>query len=193
MLQLIRKRASARQFQNKPITKDIIDQVLEAGRLSPSGGNEQAWQFGVINSREAIERLSELAFQPWIKGASLIIALCSQKIPDSRQGRHIQCIRFPHYEEAIKTMDFDLYSALVMEEHQTKIPGTQMALTALEYGIQTTWVSYFDVKAVNEYLRLSDEYNTSELLVMGYSDIKPLIEKKRLEDIVFYNRGDRYD
>ena len=41
ILNILRKRFSCRQFQDKPIPEKIVQQMLEAARLSPSGGNEQ--------------------------------------------------------------------------------------------------------------------------------------------------------
>ena len=42
ILDLLRKRVSVRKFQDKPIPEDVLQEIPEAGRLSPSGGNEQA-------------------------------------------------------------------------------------------------------------------------------------------------------
>lgn len=54
ILELLNKRCSIRNFKNKNVSNDIINLVLEAGRLSPSGGNEQPWKFGVITDKELI-------------------------------------------------------------------------------------------------------------------------------------------
>ncbi len=43
-----------RDFSDKKISQEIINYILEAGRLSPSGGNEQPWKFGVINDKDLI-------------------------------------------------------------------------------------------------------------------------------------------
>jgi nitroreductase len=49
---LLRHRTSVRKFQNKPVPEEVIQEMLEAARLSPSGGNEQPWAFGVITDCE---------------------------------------------------------------------------------------------------------------------------------------------
>ena len=48
ILDLLRKRYSCRNFSNEAISSDIISYMLECGRLSASGGNDQPWKFGVI-------------------------------------------------------------------------------------------------------------------------------------------------
>jgi len=45
LLNKIMARRSVRSFTNKPIPKDVITAVLEAGRMAPSGVNLQTWTF----------------------------------------------------------------------------------------------------------------------------------------------------
>jgi nitroreductase len=60
ILDLLRKRCSVRNFSETAISERIISDILEAGRLSPSGGNEQPWKFGVITDKKQIELISLL-------------------------------------------------------------------------------------------------------------------------------------
>ncbi|MBN1581403.1 MAG: nitroreductase family protein [Anaerolineae bacterium] len=121
--------------------------ILEAGRLSPSGGNEQPWMFGVITDRLRVARIAEIAHrQMWIAQAPLLIVLCTTGVGDDLGGRVIQRHRFPEYAQAIAEMDQELYWALNQEEHQTKIAGAHMVLAALEHSVGSCRVSRFDVK-----------------------------------------------
>lgn len=38
--ELLKKRSSVRKFSSRNVPTEMIDYILEAGRLSPSGGNE---------------------------------------------------------------------------------------------------------------------------------------------------------
>ena len=60
ILELLRGRFSVRSFQKKPIAAGILQDMLEAGRLSPSGGNEQAWRFGLITNPSIIAQVAEV-------------------------------------------------------------------------------------------------------------------------------------
>jgi nitroreductase len=51
LLELLRNRTSIRNFTGEDISIEILNYILEAGRLSPSGGNEQSWVFSVINDK----------------------------------------------------------------------------------------------------------------------------------------------
>ena len=187
--ELLRNRFSVRKFQDKPIPDDVVQCMLEAGRLSPSGGNEQPWLFGVITDHTLITQIGELACQQeWIAQAPLLIVLCTVGVGDERGGRDIQKYRFPEYTEAIAQMDQDLYWALNQEEHQTKIAGTHMALVALEHGVGSCWVSQFEVKRLAKLLNLPRGCIPSEILVLGYPEQeRKLTKKKDLDEVVFYN------
>lgn len=45
MLQTILNRRSVRQFKQKPIPEPVVQAILEAGRMAPSGVNLQTWTF----------------------------------------------------------------------------------------------------------------------------------------------------
>jgi nitroreductase len=187
--ELLKTRFSVRQFQDRPIPDDVLQDILEAGRLSPSGGNEQAWVFGVITDHALIAQAAEIAHrQTWIAQAPLLIVLCTLGVDDSRGGRDIQLARFPEHAAAISEMDQELYWALNQEEHQTKIAGTHMAMAALEHGVGSCWVSRFEVKRMAELLHLPKEVIPSEILALGYPRQKrPPARKKALDEVVFYN------
>ena len=59
LLLAIRTRRSIRQFRRRPPDPQIIDQIIEAGRLMPTGGNAQDVSFVVL--REEIDSCEEIA------------------------------------------------------------------------------------------------------------------------------------
>ena len=114
--------------------------------------------------------------------------LCTVFVEDERGGRDIQIYRFPEYAAAITNMEPDLYHRLDQEEHQTKIVGTHMVLTALEYGVGSCWVSRFEVRPLAVLLNTPKNILPSEILVFGYPDHQQSpAPKKNLEELVFYN------
>jgi len=50
-LQVIKTRRSIRKFLDKPVPGKIINEILEAAMFAPSAGNEQPWQFIVLDDR----------------------------------------------------------------------------------------------------------------------------------------------
>ena len=50
-LELIKTRRSTRRFQDRAVERELLDQIIEAGRYAPSGGNSQTTHFFVITDR----------------------------------------------------------------------------------------------------------------------------------------------
>jgi nitroreductase len=59
ILDIIKKRASVRAYQDRPLPKETIDNILEAARYAPSARNAQPLEYRVITNKTLITRLSE--------------------------------------------------------------------------------------------------------------------------------------
>ena len=60
-MQSIYHRRSIRKFQNKNIPKDILEQILNAGRAAPSAKNRQPWKYIVFGGIQKQELLNAMA------------------------------------------------------------------------------------------------------------------------------------
>ena len=56
--QLIKSRRSIREFQEKPVPRDIIERVIDVARYAPTGGNMQDVQWLVIDDTEELKKLT---------------------------------------------------------------------------------------------------------------------------------------
>lgn len=54
-MDLAKSRYSVRKFSDKPIEKEKLDAILEAGRIAPTGHNYQPYRVYVLQSAEALE------------------------------------------------------------------------------------------------------------------------------------------
>jgi nitroreductase len=78
----IRTLLAVRQFQDRPVPEEVLRRVVEAGRLTASGMNRQPWHFIVIQNRDTLRRLGELAQTgPYIAQAPAAIAVAIQHTP----------------------------------------------------------------------------------------------------------------
>lgn len=59
--ELITTRRSTRAFAKKPVEKELLEKLVEAGRYAPSGGNSQSTHFFVITDQNVLNRLAEIA------------------------------------------------------------------------------------------------------------------------------------
>ena len=60
-------RRSTRSFRKDPVSEELLNAVIEAGRHAPSGGNNQTTHFLVIRNREALSALASLAEEAFAK------------------------------------------------------------------------------------------------------------------------------
>ncbi len=67
MLDFIKSRRSTRKFKSEAVPEEMLSQVIEAGRYAPSGGNSQSTHFIVVENREVLNELAELAKQEFAK------------------------------------------------------------------------------------------------------------------------------
>ena len=67
MLEFIKSRRSTRKFKKDPVPEELLNQVIEAGRYAPSGGNNQTAHFLVFRDPEVLKTLAEMAVEEFCK------------------------------------------------------------------------------------------------------------------------------
>jgi len=78
----VRTVLAVRQFQAKPVPEPLVQQILEAGRLTASGGNSQPWHFIVVQDKEMLRQLGALVRTgPYIAQAPLAIVVGMEPSP----------------------------------------------------------------------------------------------------------------
>lgn len=53
-------RRSIRRYISKPVPREAVEMLLEAGRYAPSGHNKQAWRFTAVLNPEILKELDQL-------------------------------------------------------------------------------------------------------------------------------------
>ncbi|UCG30915.1 MAG: nitroreductase family protein [candidate division WOR-3 bacterium] len=165
---VIKKRKSVRKYKTDPIPDDVLNRILDAGRMAPSAKNIQPWHFVVIREPGMKKKVAEACRnQFFIADAGAIICGCAfEKIAWGRMGNYMAA--WPH----------DLSIAL---DH--------MILAATNEGLGTCWIGAFDEKMVKDVLGIPDDVRVVALTPVGY----PAEEAKdrgrlELKDIVSYDK-----
>jgi len=72
----ISKRASVREYQSKPIPKNLLEKLIDAARRAPTARAVEPWEFVVITDKETLKKLGEIADTgSFIKNAAGCIAV----------------------------------------------------------------------------------------------------------------------
>ncbi len=90
-MDIILKRRSIRKYQNKKITKTDIEEILKAAMYAPSAGNEQPWEFIVIDDRAILDIIPTVhPYAQMLKEAPLAILVCFDLNKDHYYGYYLQ-------------------------------------------------------------------------------------------------------
>ncbi|MGI6736868.1 MAG: nitroreductase family protein [Anaerovoracaceae bacterium] len=67
-------RISVRKFENRPVEREKILEILRAGMQAPSAANQQPWEFYVVEDRKKIEELAAISqYSICAAGAPVVI------------------------------------------------------------------------------------------------------------------------
>jgi len=75
-MKLLLERASCRNFSDREIPEEVMNQILEAGVHAPTGGNLQPYSIIKIESRDTSRKLAEMCGQDFIAKASVNLLFC---------------------------------------------------------------------------------------------------------------------
>ena len=78
-IDLLRKRRSIRQFEDKPVSPEQCDMLIEAALRSPSSRGINPWQFVVVKDKTMLAQLSQAKTHgaAFLKNAPLAIVVCA--------------------------------------------------------------------------------------------------------------------
>jgi len=146
---LIKIRESVRNYDSKkPISRDVLDRILEAGRLAPSAANRQPWKFLIVSSRAMLEKVHECYVKDWFRAAPLILIVVGKR-------------------EDAWTRQYDGYNSL---ETDLTIAMDHLILAAANEGVGSCWIAAFDPVILRESLDLKENEEVFAITPLGYPE-----------------------
>lgn len=192
-------RRSIRKFLDKPISDNIINELLKAAQLAPSGGNCQNHIFGIIRDTNSKQALAKAAGnQMWIADAPVIIACCAsletdfKLLPSDDFGLEVNKLRFG--EKLLKYIEeYESWNdiAVLLANAAPLIPAEHIFLTAVSFGLSACFIGWLDIKTTNKILNLPADISCLYLLPIGYP--KEMPAKKELKNISEISFWEKYD
>lgn len=203
----IQKRVTIRRWKEAPVEKEKIIKVLEAGRRAPSWGNVQPWRFIVVQDKEKIEELANIAGggQPQVSGAPVVIVCCglyevfSRKMHRDSLKQLIEAGVMDWPDEVLDDMvlgspQFAPYHLgkevmTIKAGEQIMISVAFMTLEALNQGLGSCWVGAISPKDAAKAMNLPDNMFVHDFLILGYPDEDPKPRpRKDFDKIVFWEK-----
>ncbi len=165
-LWVLRERRSVRKFSNAPVSKEVVEKILDFSRLAPSGGNLQPWRFYITSDGEKKKKLAQASYgQEHVFQAPWVVVITA--VPEE-SGKE--------YGERGRA----LYSI-----QDTAALATYVMLTAKAFNIDTCWVGAFDEEKVREIVGIPESERPVVIIPMGYGEETPEVpERKPLKEIL---------
>ncbi len=165
--QLIKERYSCKKFDGKPVDREQLNKILEAGRLAPTAKNLQEQRIYIVESEEGLAKID--AATPCRYGASTVAVVAFNKnnvfvYPGEKRDSGVE---------------------------DATIVATHMLLAAKNAGVDSCWINFFDPEVMAKSLGLPEEEEVLMLLDLGYAaeGAKPLPnhdQRKAIEETVSF-------
>ena len=154
-------RRSIRKYKDEPVPEDVINSILEAGRLSPSAVNRQPWHFVVVKDQKIKEEIYHERYSPFIKTADFTVV--GLYLPSEALTEKLSLI--------------DVTIAL-----------QSMVTAAWMHDIGSCWIGGFNEEKIKKTLNLPEEAKIVCLVSFGVPDEEPAQRpKKTMNEIIHYN------
>ena len=183
----MRTMRSIRRYRPDPIPKDVVDAILEAGTLAPSGGNAQPWRFIVFRDPEIKTKVGELADAIRTERAGRYGDEPPGKLgPPTPLGNAPLLVMVCRItlDPPVATSNASLYASIY--------PAVQnMLLAARSHGVGGVLVTMFKLRedGFRKLLNLPDDVEPCALLPFGYpkGDFGP-VQRKPWTQVTFVDR-----
>ena len=144
---LIKTRESIRDYDPKrPVPDEVLNRILDAGRLAPSAGNRQPWTFVVVSSPEKLNEVRACYPRDWFKQAPHILVVVGDKSNSW-------------------TRSYDGYNSI---EVDLTIAMDHMILAAENEGVGTCWIIAYNYDVLAKSIGLRENEVIYCITPLGY-------------------------
>ena len=167
---IIKKRHSVRSFTKKKTSwKSALD-AIDLATQSSFAGNINNLKFIIIEEKETIKKISELAEQSWISQVSLLMIVCSDDVNLERlYGERGRIYSRQQAGAAIQTILFKI----------------------VDLGLSACWVGSYNDQMIRYLLSIPKHIQIEAIIPIGYEDNKAQkqsLRKKSLEKVLYWEK-----
>lgn len=190
----IYERRSIRKFLDKPVTREIIGQILDAGRVAPSAKNRQPWKYIVFGGKQKEDLMHCMEKGILREEQQPLLPNSSKGIPDCKNTLRIMK-EAPIIIIVLNTNGISPFTEINADDRVTEICDSlsigasieNILLKSTEIGVGTLWIA----NTCFAYPELTTYLNTDHQLIgaiaLGYANETPLPRpRKNPDDIAEY-------
>ena len=164
-IETLMDRRSVREYDSKPIPKDILQSIIDAGNAAATGNNAQNWRFVVVGDGGFREKLLSLAlsrYQKWMENAPASLV--------EKRAAIDAVVTDPIYYGA-PAIVFVIGSGMTGDLDTPMVCGNMM-LAARSLGIGSCWVYFgqlpLDDPGVRDMLEIKEGEKVFGPILLGY-------------------------
>jgi nitroreductase len=165
LMDIIKGRRSIRKYEDREVPEELLNQILESVKWSPSWSNTQCWEVIWVKDPAIKEQLqATLIKNPATKAmvqAPIVLVLCG-KLKSSG-----------YYSDKVATKLGDWFM------FDLGIATQSICLTAYSLGLGTVIVGLFDHDKAKKILGVPDGYELVNMIPLGYPAKDPEAPKRR--------------
>ena len=175
VVEVIKERRSIRKYDGREVPEDIVNDILETLRWTPSWANTQCWEVIWVKERELREKLVEASYKgnPANKAmleAPVLLALCAK----------LTASGFYKGEVTTKFGDWFMFDL--------GLAAQTLCLAAQHHGLGTVIVGLFDHDKVREILFVPEGHEIVALIPIGYPAHSPSApRRKEIGEFLHFN------
>jgi nitroreductase len=154
---VIAGRRTIRRFKPEPVTRELLERLVDVGRLAPSAANLQPLEFIVVD-----ETGLKAEVFPCLKWAAYIAPAGDPK-PGEEPAAYIVTLANTKVRE--KMFEYDIGAAM-----------ENMLLAALAEGVGSCWLLSIDRDKLRAVLGVPEDYRVDSVLALGYPAEEPTAE-----------------
>ncbi|MGM0366129.1 MAG: nitroreductase family protein [Actinomycetota bacterium] len=85
------ERRSIRKYEDKPVSRQMLEMLLKAAMAAPTAGNQQEWEFVIIDDRDTLNAITAVhPYSHMLKQAPAAIAVCADLNKELHTGYWVQ-------------------------------------------------------------------------------------------------------
>ncbi len=177
--EMLLKRESCRAYQDRPVDREDLVKICQAGRLSPSGCNAQPWRFIVVDQPEMLEKVRQALVVSGGKTGAPWRGQCPAFIVLVEQPAKVMPAVLEYYQDSQRFAQGDIGMACM-----------NMCYQAMELGLSTCVIGMNDQEKMESVLQIPEHAPVRLVLAVGYgAEMKTERPKVRkpLEEVVSFN------
>ena len=172
--EVVEKRRSIRQFEDREILKDVLERILTAGLKAPSSNHQRQWELVTLTDRSVIKELAQRSKPYLCRNAEPKTPQQEMfKIAYPRQRTMVEesaCVILPYFK-----MKYDLkspandYGLMDYGAAWALVENILLAATAEGLGSVVHIPVKKEPEQIKAFLNIPDGYVLPTLIMLGYA------------------------